>query len=356
AMWIALLLSCCNMMGASGLYLGGASRPDSCLQPCRLAYPFIRLHTCKSDPNVFTLPDRLLNLRAFADNEVLCFAGDDDNLLFTMRSSSTPGSWLGSHTEGVIAAMLSVWHGYRIRKSEPHLLLSHPNSRLKQRVNYFRQKMERKKGDLMMFKCKLASCTKNAFRKINVSEFCESDLGMAVISQVDELLSKGINVTVYNEKTDTHGSPAAAIEPVPEGSASTVEDRKLEDRKRWWNMGLKAIADGRLAVLLESHLISKTSCLKLCLVVGLWENDLVALKGACPNCGEEVFAFVASKPFNNSPHKADCHVCGCLLEFRTKVERSIAQPGKRWVYGRIYLIRRRRMKRTKIDLIYIHFG
>nr|GFA03437.1 hypothetical protein [Tanacetum cinerariifolium] len=27
----------------------------------------------------------------------------------------------------------------------------------------------------------------------------------AVISQVDELLSKGINVTVYNEKTDTHG-------------------------------------------------------------------------------------------------------------------------------------------------------
>nr|GEX96886.1 hypothetical protein [Tanacetum cinerariifolium] len=38
------------------------------------------------------------------------------------------------------------------------------------------------------------------------------------------------------------GSPAAVIEPVPEGSASTVEDRKLEDRKRRWNIGLKAIA------------------------------------------------------------------------------------------------------------------
>ncbi|GKA51990.1 cytochrome P450 704B1 [Tanacetum coccineum] len=32
--------------------------------------------------------------------------GDDDNLPFTMRSSSTPVSWLGSHTESVIAAML----------------------------------------------------------------------------------------------------------------------------------------------------------------------------------------------------------------------------------------------------------
>ncbi|GJS47783.1 zinc finger CCCH domain-containing protein 48 [Tanacetum coccineum] len=37
--------------------------------------------------------------------------GDDDNLPFTMRSSSTPVSWLGSHTESVIAAMLGVVSG-----------------------------------------------------------------------------------------------------------------------------------------------------------------------------------------------------------------------------------------------------
>ncbi|GJY99295.1 starch branching enzyme I, partial [Tanacetum coccineum] len=55
--------------------------------------------------------------------------------------SSTPVSWLDSHTESVIAAMLGVWHRCRICKSEPHLLLSHPNSRLKQSVNYSRQKM-----------------------------------------------------------------------------------------------------------------------------------------------------------------------------------------------------------------------
>lgn len=106
-----------------------------------------------------------------------------------------------------------------------------------------------------------------------------------------------------------------------------------------------AILNGMLIMTLGSMIGYPVASASVGALKGLWKNDLVALKGACPNCGEEVFAFVKSKPFNNSPHKADCHVCGCLLEFRTKVERSIAQPGKRWVYGRIYLIRRRRMNR-----------
>ncbi|KAB2606923.1 PGR5-like protein 1B [Pyrus ussuriensis x Pyrus communis] len=72
---------------------------------------------------------------------------------------------------------------------------------------------------------------------------------------------------------------------------------------------------------------------------GLWRNDLVALKGACPNCGDEVFAFVKSDQ-SNSPHRANCHVCECLLEFRTKVEKSISPLGRRWVHGRIYLVSR----------------
>lgn len=33
----------------------------------------------------------------------------------------------------------------------------------------------------------------------------------------------------------------------------------------------------------------------------------------------QVFAFVKSNQ-SNSPHRANCHVCECLLEFRTKVE------------------------------------
>lgn len=48
------------------------------------------------------------------------------------------------------------------------------------------------------------------------------------------------------------GLPAAAIEPVPESSVSKVEERSQEQRERWWKMGLKAISDGKLAVLLLS--------------------------------------------------------------------------------------------------------
>ncbi|KAF3959957.1 hypothetical protein CMV_015283 [Castanea mollissima] len=50
----------------------------------------------------------------------------------------------------------------------------------------------------------------------------------------------------------SHSLPAAAIEPVPESSVSTMEERTLEERERWWKMGLKAISDGKLAVLLLS--------------------------------------------------------------------------------------------------------
>ncbi|GJZ99565.1 hypothetical protein Tco_0672116 [Tanacetum coccineum] len=59
---------------------------------------------------------------------MLVSLGDDDNLPFAMRSSSTPVSWLDSHTESMIAAMLGVWHCYSICKSEPRLLWSHPKS------------------------------------------------------------------------------------------------------------------------------------------------------------------------------------------------------------------------------------
>ncbi|XP_039128440.1 PGR5-like protein 1A, chloroplastic isoform X3 [Dioscorea cayenensis subsp. rotundata] len=73
---------------------------------------------------------------------------------------------------------------------------------------------------------------------------------------------------------------------------------------------------------------------------GLWRRDLVALKGSCPNCGEEVFAFVKTdKPFQRG-HSAECHVCGSALEFRTKVEQSTTRYGNHWVYGRVYLVRR----------------
>ncbi|WOL16510.1 hypothetical protein Cni_G25297 [Canna indica] len=71
---------------------------------------------------------------------------------------------------------------------------------------------------------------------------------------------------------------------------------------------------------------------------GLWRNELVAMKGSCPNCGEEVFTFVRAENSTGRPHRADCHVCDCALEFQTKVEQSFSRPGRRWVYGRVYLV------------------
>ncbi|XP_057252347.1 UDP-N-acetylglucosamine diphosphorylase 1 isoform X2 [Beta vulgaris subsp. vulgaris] len=48
------------------------------------------------------------------------------------------------------------------------------------------------------------------------------------------------------------GLPVAAIEPVSENIVSTVEQRTVDERERWWKMGMKAIHDGKLAVLLLS--------------------------------------------------------------------------------------------------------
>ncbi|CAJ2678773.1 unnamed protein product [Trifolium pratense] len=83
---------------------------------------------------------------------------------------------------------------------------------------------------------------------------------------------------------------------------------------------------------------------------GLWRNDLAALRGACPNCGEEVFAFVRMDRNFDSPHRTDCHVCECLLEFRTNVERSVSRLGRQWVYGRIYLVSPRGRSRHQRQL------
>ncbi|CAA7040602.1 unnamed protein product [Microthlaspi erraticum] len=50
----------------------------------------------------------------------------------------------------------------------------------------------------------------------------------------------------------SQGLPAAAIEAVPENCVSTVEERTKEDREKWWRMGLKAIYEGKLGVVLLS--------------------------------------------------------------------------------------------------------
>ncbi|CAL4997405.1 unnamed protein product [Urochloa decumbens] len=48
----------------------------------------------------------------------------------------------------------------------------------------------------------------------------------------------------------SQGAPVPTIEPVPESSVATVDDRTPEDKERWWRRGLKAISEGKLAVVL----------------------------------------------------------------------------------------------------------
>ncbi|KAJ7565522.1 hypothetical protein O6H91_02G063800 [Diphasiastrum complanatum] len=46
--------------------------------------------------------------------------------------------------------------------------------------------------------------------------------------------------------------PLSQAEAIPESSVSTYEERTAEERERWWGLGLKAISEGKLAVLLLS--------------------------------------------------------------------------------------------------------
>ena len=82
----------------------------------------------------------------------------------------------------------------------------------------------------------------------------------------------------------------------------------------------------------------------------LQSTTLVALKGDCPSCGEEVYAFVSTT--NQQPglrsartaHAQDCHVCGRPLRFEVRmVTRGGTAAGYVWPWqrraaGRITLV------------------
>jgi len=77
-----------------------------------------------------------------------------------------------------------------------------------------------------------------------------------------------------------------------------------------------------------------------------------AVRGQCPNCGSDVFAFLSSEGAvaredgrSFMREECDCHVCAQKLEFRAffadrdasiaTTETGAHQRGK-WVYGRVY--------------------
>ncbi|XP_057812605.1 PGR5-like protein 1A, chloroplastic isoform X4 [Cryptomeria japonica] len=99
-------------------------------------------------------------------------------------------------------------------------------------------------------------------------------------------------------------------------------------------------ANGILAIVLSSSIGYPITVSAGRALQGLWRNDLVALKGSCPGCGEEVFAFVRADESVRPRHKTECHVCERPLVFHAKVENSMSNPGSRWVHGRVYLVAR----------------
>lgn len=70
----------------------------------------------------------------------------------------------------------------------------------------------------------------------------------------------------------------------------------------------------------------------------LGRGDLVALKGNCPNCGEEVYTFV--RPDQSSlkaRHESECHICERQLVFQATLHPSKSGLGQPWAHGRVYL-------------------
>ncbi|CAM6109131.1 unnamed protein product [Calypogeia fissa] len=76
----------------------------------------------------------------------------------------------------------------------------------------------------------------------NQRDLLVQDLESIDLPRVTRIVKKSLRPRI--EKADP--------QPVPESDVGTLELRSQEDRERWWGMGLKAIADGMLAVLLLS--------------------------------------------------------------------------------------------------------
>ncbi|KAM0880446.1 hypothetical protein ACQ4PT_033568 [Festuca glaucescens] len=78
------------------------------------------------------------------------------------------------------------------------------------------------------------------------------DIESLDLSRIDRIIrrSLGSQVLVNVVNLLSTGFLAPLVEPVPESSVSRVEDRSSEDKERWWKKGLRAISEGKLAIVL----------------------------------------------------------------------------------------------------------
>jgi UDP-N-acetylglucosamine/UDP-N-acetylgalactosamine diphosphorylase len=72
-------------------------------------------------------------------------------------------------------------------------------------------------------------------------ELLVRDIESLDLSRIDRIIRRSLG---------SQGFTLPTVEPVPESSVSKVEERLPEDKERWWKKGLKAISEGKLAVVL----------------------------------------------------------------------------------------------------------
>eukprot|EP00898_Chlorokybus_atmophyticus_P000849 jgi/Chlat1/1765/Chrsp134S02090 len=72
----------------------------------------------------------------------------------------------------------------------------------------------------------------------------------------------------------------------------------------------------------------------------LSSNSTVAMKGECPGCGEEVYAFIRADGSTRPRFKTECHCCERPLVFQAHLQQSLRHPRNMFAYGRIYLVSR----------------
>jgi len=120
------------------------------------------------------------------------------------------------------------------------------------------------------------------------------------------------------------------------GSASDGSDALLPALRGWVGAGVAGAGVALVGVAARS-------------LAALRGGSLVAVKGDCPACGEEVYAFVAAQPAGGAHpvrgahaarHVAECHVCSRPIAFDVRVRAAAAAPWRRRAHGRVYLLSR----------------
>uniref|UniRef100_A0A0E0DIA2 UDP-N-acetylglucosamine pyrophosphorylase n=1 Tax=Oryza meridionalis TaxID=40149 RepID=A0A0E0DIA2_9ORYZ len=127
-------------------------------------------------------------------------------------------------------------------------------------------------------------------------ELLVRDIESLDLSRIDRIIRRSLG---------SQGFTLPTVEPVPESSVSKVEERSPEDKERWWKKGLKAISEGKLAVVLlaggQGTRLGSTDP-KGCFSIGLPSGkSLFQLQAERILCVQKLAAQSSDSPNNTVP-------------------------------------------------------